>query len=79
MVGRQEFVDLASERLLFNDLDLIDTHGTGADVFSLLATEHAARTQALLRCCPDQTLARNLLVIIAGQLTADAKAFSDAG
>lgn len=74
MVSREVFSLLATEALTLGDVDLLHAHGHDQDVVSVLAAEHAARTQALIRCCPDQVVGRNLLLMIAGKFIADANA-----
>lgn len=63
--------DQFEEALTDIDVQLLERLGTQDLVLGTLATEHASRTQALLRCA-SPSMQRNLLIIICKQLLKDA-------
>ena len=63
--------DQCEELLTASDVKTLETLGHSEEVMSRLATAHAARTQALLRCCGPR-MQRNLLLMISKQLLKDA-------
>ena len=70
--NRQLFIKEADKRYLNADIALLNRHGVADDVMSLMASQHAARTETLAKAV-DPTLGRALLLMISNQLLEAAK------
>lgn len=71
-IDRDSFTIEARERILQTDVALLNDHNVSDEVMSLMAGEHAARSEALAKCI-NPTLGRALLLTIAGALLAAAR------
>ncbi|HIV78909.1 hypothetical protein [Sphingomonas melonis] len=71
-MSRDQTTADVTERLLQTDIGLLNDHNVSDDTMSILAAEHAARTETLAKAI-DPTLGRPLLVMIAGALLSAAK------
>ncbi|SFJ51449.1 hypothetical protein SAMN03159338_1624 [Sphingomonas sp. NFR04] len=69
---RDLFADLAREAILHTDIELLNKHNVSDDTMSIMAAEHAARTETLAKAI-DPTLGKALLLMIAGHLMKAAK------
>lgn len=77
MTQREQINADIVERVLATDVELLNDHNVSDDVVSLLAAEHAARTETLAKMI-EPTLGRALLLMISGALLSAAKQIDDA-
>lgn len=75
--AREALVARIRDRILKTDIKLLNGANVSDDTMSLMAAEHAARTETLAKAI-DPTLGRPLLVMIAGALMKAAQQIDEA-